>query len=208
MLTFARRLVLRDRSRHCKFSLRTPNVSSLSLSFSSSTFTGRAALRIMAVLFTRPPAGLFRPARPSPRLRRRRALAPSLALLPRAPRPPQSDSMANAVRSFCGLREMRAPYSNGAGGTGYTGPTVCSSGTCKVSSQYYSECRRSFRRFYGALSRLCSRPVPSVRWDYDVTCVTSLVRLAESLMTCAVLVRTMPLCLCTTEELPEHDYSQ
>jgi hypothetical protein len=202
MLTFARRLVLRDRPRHCKSSLRMPNVGFLSLSFSSSTFTGRAVLRTTAALYTRPPAGLFRPARPLPRLRRRQALAPSLALLPRAPRPLQSDSMANAVRSFRGLREVKAPYSNGAGGTGYTGPTVCSSGTCKVSSQYYSECHRSFRRFYGVLIILCSRPVPSVRWDFDMTSVISLVRLAESLVTCqcTVLVRTMSLCLYTTDE--------
>ncbi|KAF2842355.1 carbohydrate-binding module family 1 protein [Patellaria atrata CBS 101060] len=67
------------------------------------------------------------------------------------PGPPLFQCGANSGGSDSGSQQPQPPTSGGSsqgtaalyaqcGGDGWTGPTTCASGTCKVSSQYYSQC--------------------------------------------------------------------
>ena len=53
--------------------------------------------------------------------------------------PPASSSSAPASAPTGGSGACSALYGQ-CGGIGFTGPTCCSSGTCKVSNSYYSQC--------------------------------------------------------------------
>ena len=83
--------------------------------------------------------------RPLARLRRRlraarlppaRLLRARLALL----RPMDPDRPSTVRTRLLGLHRLADDDPGQCGGQGYSGPTTCAQGTCKVSNQWYSQC--------------------------------------------------------------------